>query len=125
MNRRDRPAVARPLVHSERSALTPVVRCVPMNYSPRAQGAQAAELQALRSLLGNTAAYQYAEIYAQWSQPSAAVQWLQTAYRLHDSRLGDLKSDSLLDPIRSSPQYHDIERRLNLPHNSVWPVEFA
>lgn len=79
------------------------------------QADAASELKKLRAGLGDGAAYQYAEIYAQWSQPSDALQWLQTAYRLHDSGLAGLKSDSLLDPIRATPQYRDIECRLNFP----------
>jgi TolB-like protein/DNA-binding winged helix-turn-helix (wHTH) protein len=73
------------------------------------------ELNKLRALLGDTGAYQYAEIYAQWSRPSDALHWLQAAYRLHDSGLAGLKSDSLLEPIRQTPQYREIERRLNFP----------
>jgi hypothetical protein len=73
------------------------------------------ELQKLSGLLGNAGAFQYAEIYAQWSQPADATKWLETAYRLHDSGLANLKSDSLLDPIRATGTYRDIAQRLNFP----------
>ncbi len=79
------------------------------------QADAASQLQKLRARLGDAAAYQYAEIYSQWGQPGDALQWLQTAYRLHDSGLASLKSDPLLEPIRAHPQYRDIEGRLNFP----------
>jgi len=79
------------------------------------QAEATSELNKLRALMGDAGAYQYAEIYAQWPCPSDALQWLQTAYRLHDSGLAALKPDALLDPIRPTPQYRALERRLNFP----------
>jgi len=74
-----------------------------------------AQLARLHTLLGDTGAYQYAEIYAQWGQTQQAVMWLRTAYDLHDPGLILMKSDPLLAPIRNTPQFGDITRLLNYP----------
>ncbi len=70
---------------------------------------------ALRNALGENGAFQYAEVYAQWSQLSEALKWLDVAYRTHDSALSMMKTDSLLEPIRKTPQFAAIERRLRYP----------
>jgi tetratricopeptide (TPR) repeat protein len=72
-------------------------------------------LAALRALLGDRGAYNYAQIYAQWGAPENALAWLGTAYRLHDTGIVQLKVDPLMDPIRARPEFADIERRLNFP----------
>jgi hypothetical protein len=70
---------------------------------------------ALRNTLGDNGAFQYAEVYAQWRQPDEAVKWLEVAYRTHDTGLATMRTDVLLDPIRQTPQYAAIERRLRFP----------
>jgi TolB-like protein/tetratricopeptide (TPR) repeat protein len=72
-------------------------------------------LAALRTLLGERGAYNYAQIYAQWGAPENALAWLETAYRLHDTGIVQLKVDPLMDPIRARPEFADIEHRLNFP----------
>jgi serine/threonine-protein kinase len=74
-----------------------------------------AQMEALRGMLGDTGALQYAGIYAQWGETALAVQWLQTAYRLHDAGLIELKVYPELDPVRGTPEYRDIEARMNFP----------
>jgi tetratricopeptide (TPR) repeat protein len=74
-----------------------------------------AQLTKLRALLGDNGTVQYADIYAQWGRPDDALHWLETAYRLHDPGLLDMKPDWFLDPIRDTPRYKDIERRMNFP----------
>jgi hypothetical protein len=39
----------------------------------------ASELTKMKAALGDTAAYQYATIYAQWRQRVKALEWLETA----------------------------------------------
>jgi serine/threonine-protein kinase len=75
----------------------------------------AAALARLRAMLGDTGAMQYAEIYAQWGQTADALQWLQTAWRLHDPGLLELKIAPEFDSIRATPTFQDIERRMNFP----------
>ena len=60
-------------------------------------------------------AYQYAEIYAQWGQKATALKWLETALRVQDPGLQDMKVDPLLDPIRDEPRFNDVVERLNFP----------
>jgi TolB-like protein/DNA-binding winged helix-turn-helix (wHTH) protein/tetratricopeptide (TPR) repeat protein len=75
----------------------------------------AAELAKTRAVLGDNGAFIYARIYAQWGDTAAALQWLQTAYRLRDPGLLELQVDPALDPIRSIAQYQDLVRSLGFP----------
>jgi serine/threonine-protein kinase len=75
----------------------------------------ASYLAKLRAMLGDTGAIQYAEIYAQWGQTEDALHWMEEAWRLRDPGLIELKADLRLDPIRATPRFQAIERRLNFP----------
>jgi len=74
-----------------------------------------AHLAKFRAAMGDTGAYDYAEIYAQWGDGTNALVWLKAAYKLRDTGLVMLRTDPLLDPIRATPEFADIERRLNFP----------
>jgi serine/threonine-protein kinase len=74
-----------------------------------------AELAKLKTMLGDNGAYNYARIYVQWGQPDVALQWLQTAYRVRDPGLIELKADPVLVPLHGSATYRDIERALGFP----------
>ncbi|HWY14476.1 MAG TPA: winged helix-turn-helix domain-containing protein [Rhizomicrobium sp.] len=74
-----------------------------------------AHMAKFRAAMGNTGAYDYAEIYAQWGDQTNALVWLKAAYKLRDTGLATLRTDPLLDPIRGSQEFADIERRLNFP----------
>jgi hypothetical protein len=63
--------------------------------------------------LGETGAFQYAEIYAQWGNTPQALHWLEVAYKLRDSGLSDLPSDPLLDPIRGAPRFVKVAQMLH------------
>ncbi len=73
-----------------------------------------AELSKMRAALGDTGAYNYAEIYAQWGQPADALAWLKRAAELRDPGLADLTTDPLIDPIRNQPGFRDIEQNAHL-----------
>jgi len=73
------------------------------------------ERAAMQADLGDAAAYQMAEIYAQWGAIPKALDWLETAYRIMDSGLISLREDALLDPLRKEPRLQAIERKLNFP----------
>ena len=75
-----------------------------------------AEMAAMKTALGSSAAYQYAEIYAQWGDTPQALEWLETAYRLPDPGIIGLNVDELVDPLRKEPRFKEIERKLNLPN---------
>jgi TolB-like protein/tetratricopeptide (TPR) repeat protein len=74
-----------------------------------------AELNAMKADTGDSSAYQYAEIYAQWGEVPKALEWLETAYRLQDPGFSGLKVDALLDPLRNEPRFREIERKLRIP----------
>jgi serine/threonine-protein kinase len=78
-------------------------------------GDAATWLARLRKRLGDTGAMSYAEIYAQWGQTDDALHWLEEAYRLRDTGLTSIKVDALLDPIRETVRFKDIETRMNFP----------
>jgi TolB-like protein/Tfp pilus assembly protein PilF len=57
----------------------------------------------------------YALIYSQWGDKQSALRWLATAARLRDPGLAQIKNDWLFDPIRSEPEFNEIESRMNFP----------
>jgi TolB-like protein/DNA-binding winged helix-turn-helix (wHTH) protein/Tfp pilus assembly protein PilF len=75
----------------------------------------AAMLERLKKAQGDGAAYQYAEIHAQWGAPREALAWLAKAVELNDAGLLAIKVDPFLDPIRNTPQFKEIVRKLELP----------
>jgi TolB-like protein/tetratricopeptide (TPR) repeat protein len=90
--------------------------CLAVSYEKLGRRSDAqAELVKLQAHRGDDAAYQYAEIYAQWNNPAEALRWLDLAVRLHDSGLVLLKVDPLLDPLRAEPRFQAIERELKFP----------
>jgi len=73
------------------------------------------ELEKFKAIDGSAAALDYAAIYAQWRNTTAALQWLTTAQRQGDTGLMQIKVSWLLDPIRNEPQFKAIEARMNFP----------
>ena len=91
-------------------------QCLAVIYDKLGRHADAeAELAKMKAALGDAAAYQYATIYAQWGNRPKALEWLETALRLRDPGLVDLKTDPLLDPLRKEPRFQAIERELKFP----------
>jgi TolB-like protein/tetratricopeptide (TPR) repeat protein len=78
-------------------------------------GDAAAALAKLKQLAGEAAAYQYAEIHAQWGDREVALEWLERAMQLGDPGLVYTKTDPLLDPLRKEPRFQAIERELKFP----------
>jgi TolB-like protein len=78
-------------------------------------GDAAAELQKMHSALGDAFAFEYAKIYAQWGDHAKALDWLETAKRLHDPGLAELKTTPLLDPLRQEPRFQAVMRALKFP----------
>jgi tetratricopeptide (TPR) repeat protein len=90
--------------------------CLALIYDKLGRHADAeAVLSKLKAGGGDAAAYQYAEIYAQWGDRAKALEWLETAWRLRDPGLESLKTDPLLDPLRQEPRFQAIERELKFP----------
>jgi len=90
--------------------------CLAMMYDKLGRHADAETmLGKVEASLGDSGAYQYAEIYAQWGNTSKALEWLETALRLRDPGLGSLRVDTFLDPVRKEPRFQAVERALKFP----------
>jgi TolB-like protein/Flp pilus assembly protein TadD len=90
--------------------------CLAVAYEKLGRRADAhASLAKLRELQGNSAAYQYATIYAQWGDTPKALEWLETALRLRDPGVTLLKDDPLLDSLREEPRFQAVVRELKFP----------
>jgi TolB-like protein/Flp pilus assembly protein TadD len=90
--------------------------CLAVTYDKLGRHVDAEPMLAkIRASNGDDAAYQYAEIYAQWGNAPKALEWLEVAMRLRDPGLVALKTDSLLDPLRKELRLQAIERALKFP----------
>jgi tetratricopeptide (TPR) repeat protein len=90
--------------------------CLAVVYDKLGRHADAeAELARTRAYWGDSAAYQYAEIYSQWGDRPRALSWLESAMRVRDPGLVYLKTDPLFDPLRKEPRFQALERALNFP----------
>jgi len=65
-------------------------------------------LQLMMDEYGNSASYQYAQVYAQWGEPEKALDWLQTGLEVRDPGLISLGTDPLLDPLRHEPRFREL-----------------
>ena len=74
--------------------------CKAMIYQKlgRREDASAALRRAVEQA-GDAGGCQYAEIYAQWGENKAALDWLEKAMRLRDTGLANLRVDPLMDPL--------------------------
>jgi TolB-like protein len=60
-------------------------------------------------------AYSIATLYANSGDKDQAFRWLNTAYQEHNLDMEGLKTDFLLDPIRSDPRFAELVRKVGLP----------
>jgi eukaryotic-like serine/threonine-protein kinase len=91
--------------------------CLSVTYDKLGRHADAeAVLSEMKTAMGDASADQYAEIYAQWGNRVKALEWLDTAMRLRDPGLVDLKTDPLMDPLRQEPRFQAIERELKFAY---------
>ena len=90
--------------------------CLAVTYDKLGRRSDAeAAVATFRASWGDAAAYNYAQIYAQWGNSAKAFAWLETALRLRDPGLYRVKTDPLLDPLRKEPRLQAIERELKFP----------
>jgi TolB-like protein/tetratricopeptide (TPR) repeat protein len=75
----------------------------------------AAVLAKIQQEGADAAAYQYAEIFAQWGDHKAALDWLEKAMRLRDPGLVYTKVDPLMDPLRKEPRFQAVTQALEFP----------
>jgi TolB-like protein/Tfp pilus assembly protein PilF len=91
--------------------------CLAVTYDKLGRHTDAeSELSKLKASYGDVMAYQYAAFYAQRGDDPKALEWLETALRLRDPGLENLKTDPLMDPIRQEPRFQAIERKLKFPN---------
>jgi len=64
---------------------------------------------------GYYSAYKIAQLYADLGNKDQAFKWLNTAYQERDFSLIGLKTDFLLDPLRSDPRFAELVRKVGLP----------
>ena len=91
-------------------------QCLAVIYDKLGRHADAeAVLSKMKAEDGDTSAYQYATIYAQWGDKVKALEWLETAWRLRDPGLVYLKTDPLMDPLRQERRFQAVMRELKFP----------
>jgi TolB-like protein/regulator of sirC expression with transglutaminase-like and TPR domain len=91
-------------------------QCLAVVYDKLGRHADAESiLSKLKAAQGDTVAYQYATIYAQWGDRAKALEWLEMAWRTRDPGLVYLKTDPLMDPLRQEPRFQAILRELTFP----------
>jgi len=73
------------------------------------------EIRESQRKTGYSSPYNIAALYAELGNKEQAFRWLNTAYQEHDWLLGDLKTNFLLDPIRSDPRFAELVRKVGLP----------
>jgi TolB-like protein/DNA-binding winged helix-turn-helix (wHTH) protein len=59
--------------------------------------------------------YSIAQLYADLGRYEEAFKWLNTAYQERDWSLEEIRTDFLLDPLRSDPFFQALARRMNFP----------
>jgi serine/threonine protein kinase len=64
---------------------------------------------------GYQSAYDIAQLYADLGDNDGAFRWLNIACQERDSFLLGLKTDFLLDPLRSDPRFAELVRKVGLP----------
>jgi tetratricopeptide (TPR) repeat protein len=90
--------------------------CLALTYDKLGRPADAqAELSKLNASYGDVMAYQYAAVYAQRGDNPKALEWLETALRLRDAGLENLKTDPLMDPLRKEARFQSVMRALKFP----------
>jgi len=74
-----------------------------------------ATINRLNKSEGESASYQFAQIYAQRGDLSRALDWLDTARRVGDTGLHYMKVDPLVDPLRSEPRFKAMLATVKFP----------
>jgi tetratricopeptide (TPR) repeat protein len=91
--------------------------CLAIAYHKLNRPADArAALAELKAATGDTASYQFAQVYAQWGDLPRALDSLEMAYQIQDPGLSNLKTDPFLDPLRKEPRFQAMERKLGFPN---------
>ena len=90
--------------------------CFALVYHKLGRQADAeAILAKMRAECGDVCAIDYAGIYLAWGDPAHSLDWLETAMRLREPYLVNVKADREWDPLRKEPRFQAIERALKFP----------
>ena len=90
--------------------------CLALIYDKLGRGTDAqVMLTRLRAARGDDGAYEYAVIYAQWGEVTRALDWLETAFRLHHPLLERMETSPFLELLHKEPRFQTIERKLKFP----------
>jgi hypothetical protein len=73
------------------------------------------QLAKAKASYGDSGAYQYAWVYAQWGNVPQALEWLESVHRQRQYDLMFLKVDPLLDPLRRESRFQAVVRELTFP----------
>ena len=72
-------------------------------------------LEQRKTKTGYVSPYQIAQYYADLAEKDHAFEWLNTAFQEHDTFLTALRTDCILDSLRSDPRYAELVRKIGLP----------
>jgi TolB-like protein/Flp pilus assembly protein TadD len=90
--------------------------CLALAYQKLGRHSDAeAMLAKVRSRFADAGAYGYTVVYGQWGDIAEALKWLDTASRLRDTDLLQMKTDPFMDPLRQEPRFQAVERELKFP----------
>jgi TolB-like protein len=91
-------------------------QCLAVTYARLGRRADAEGMLAkMKAADGDADSYQYATIYTQWGNNTKALEWLDTAMRLRDPGLRELKTIPLMDPLRQEPRFQAVMKELKFP----------
>lgn len=76
---------------------------------------KAIEARKAQRKTGYSSAHNIATLYADLGDKDEAFKWLNTAYQERDLGLVGLKTDFLLDLLRSDPRLAELVRKVGLP----------
>jgi len=76
---------------------------------------KAIEVRKAQRKAGYASSYEIASLYADLGDHDQAFAWLNTAYKDRDSRMLRLKTDFLLNSLRSDPRFTALVRKMGLP----------
>jgi TolB-like protein/tetratricopeptide (TPR) repeat protein len=68
------------------------------------------QMESMLVAYGDSASYQYGQIYAQWGDRDTALAWLENAVKIRDPGVLQATGDRLLIPLRQEPRFQKILR---------------
>ena len=67
-------------------------------------------LDSLLESNGDSASYQYGQVYSQWGEIDKALEWLEKAIEIHDPGIILSAGDPYLNPLRGEPRFQGVLR---------------